>query len=371
MTIEVERDALLSALKAVISAVEARNTIPVLSNVLLRSDGDRLTIHATDLDLQISADLAASGTIDTTVPAAKLVAVVNSLADGPIKIEDNAGNVVLRQGKSRRTLPTLPSDDFPLMAKADWANSFTVPANLLHRLLERCSVAMSNEETRYYLNGVFLHVVDEALRGAATDGHRLIRAEIPLPDGAAGMSDIIVPKKAVHWLRSALQKREGEVEVTVDASKIGVTVGNRRLLSKLVDGTFPDYTRVIPSGDLAVRLNVFSEVLGAAAGCVAAVIDAEGDKIRTKCVRFELKADGCHQALGRDQTGAEVVEGFLGDLVGSDLTFGMNAAYLREVLGQFTSGSTVHFEIDASNAPARITSDKDADMIAVVMPMRV
>lgn len=371
MKLEVEQDAFAGALKSVIDAVDRRNTIPVLSNVLLRSDGERLSIHATDLDMQVTAEIDAEGAIDTTVPAAKLQAVVSSLKGGVLKIEAGDGKLVLKQGGSRRALPTLPSSDFPLKAPIADALAFRMPAFQLHRLLDRCHVAMSNEETRYYINGVFLHVVGGAMRSAATDGHRLIRAEVPLPDGAAAMNDIIVPRKVVLWLRAALAKREGDIDVAVSAGSIAVTIGARRLHAKLIDGTFPDYARVIPSGDLATRMTLPCAVLEQAAGCVAAVIDAEGEKIRTKCVRFDLTTTGKHQAYGRDQAGAEVIEEFDGELVGAGVIVGVNAAYLGGVLSQFSDGAAVTFEIDGASSPARIISDKDPDMIAVVMPMRV
>ena len=265
MKATIERATLLRCLSHVQSVVERRNTIPILSNVLIEASGDgTVKVMATDLDLQVVESLGAVS-VDTpgaiTVSAHLLFDIARKLPEGSqVSLETADNRMTVKAGRSRFSLPTLPRDDFPVIVEGDLPTSFELPAATLAQLIDRTRFAISTEETRYYLNGIFIHVSDEELKAAATDGHRLARYTIPRPDGADGMPDVIVPRKCVAELRKLLEEAlDTNVLIDLSASKIRFTLGGENgvvLTSKLIDGTFPDYTRVIPTGnDKLLRLD--------------------------------------------------------------------------------------------------------------------
>ena len=260
MKATIERATLLRCLSHVQSVVERRNTIPILSNVLIEAEGDNsLRVMATDLDLQViehmDANVDSAGSI--TVSAHLLFDIARKLPDGSqVSLEAAENRMAIKAGRSRFSLPTLPRDDFPVIVEGDLPTSFELPAKTLAELIDRTRFAISTEETRYYLNGIFFHVSDDSepvLKAAATDGHRLARFTLPRPDGAEGMPDVIVPRKAVAELRKLLEESlDGNVQIDLSASKVRFTLGGEGgvvLTSKLIDGTFPDYSRVIPTGN--------------------------------------------------------------------------------------------------------------------------
>ena len=278
MKLTIERVALLKALGHVQSVVERRNTIPILSNVLLRADTPAdgtgaLALSATDMDVEIvervPARIERAGR--TTVPAHTLHDIVRKLPEGAeIEIEASGerSTMVLRCGRSTFTLACLPPEDYPVMASGDLAHRFTLTAGELKSLIDRTRFAISTEETRYYLNGIYLHATksDEVpvMRVVATDGHRLARVEMVLPEGAAGMPGIIVPRKTVLELRKLVEESDAEVELALSETKIRFATGDAELTSKLIDGTFPDYDRVIPTSNdkvLEVKCKDFSEAV--------------------------------------------------------------------------------------------------------------
>jgi DNA polymerase-3 subunit beta len=258
MKATIERATLLRCLSHVQSVVERRNTIPILSNVLIEAAAEgSLKLMATDLDLQVVESLPAV-TVDSpgaiTVSAHLLFDIARKLPDGSqVSIETADNRMTVKAGRSRFSLPTLPRDDFPMIVEGDLPTSFEVPAKTLAELIDRTRFAISTEETRYYLNGIFLHVADEELKAAATDGHRLARFTLRRPDGAEGMPDVIVPRKCVAELRKLIEEAlDTNVQVDLSASKVRFTLGGENgvvLTSKLIDGTFPDYSRVIPTGN--------------------------------------------------------------------------------------------------------------------------
>src|SRR5579862_2249980 len=258
MKLTIERAALLRALGHVQSVVERRNTIPILSNVLLRAEGAKLALSATDMDLEMVSALTAQGAKPgaTTVPAHTLYDITRKLREGAqIELETTGekGLMTLRSGRSTFTLSCLPPEDYPLMAGGELAHNFLLSAADLKRLIDRTRFAISTEETRYYLNGIYLHAAKSdgvaMLRAVATDGHRLARMELPLPEGAAGMPGVIVPRKCVMELRKLLDEVTEDVTVSLSETKIRFVLGDTVLTSKLIDGTFPDYDRVIPTGN--------------------------------------------------------------------------------------------------------------------------
>ena len=251
MRVTIERAALLKALNHVQSVVERRNTIPILSNVLIKAEGDGVRLSATDLDIEVvetsPAEVGQAGA--TTAPAHMLYDIVRKLPDGA-QLEINQGpdenRISIFAGRSRFSLAALPPEDFPDLAAGAMSHEFSLSAEDLKALIDKTRFAISTEETRYYLNGIYLHAVDDMLRAVATDGHRLAQVQLPLPDGAAGMPGAIVPRKTVLELAKLAEDSEGTVEIAMSEAKIRFSVGPVVLTSKLIDGTFPDYERVIP-----------------------------------------------------------------------------------------------------------------------------
>ena len=244
----IERATLLKGLGHVHNVVERRNTIPILSNVSIEGGEDGLRLMATDLDLQINetVEAAVSEPGATTVSAHTLFDIVRKLPEGSqVELAAADGKLTINAGRYRSSLPTLPRDDFPVIAEGELPTRFELPAATLRQIIDKTKFAISTEETRYYLNGIYLHVSDEAqpvLKAAATDGHRLARVTVARPDGAQGMPGIIIPRKCVTELRKLLDEVDGTVEVSLSESKIRFGLGAAVLTSKLIDGTFPDYT---------------------------------------------------------------------------------------------------------------------------------
>src|SRR5271166_5619204 len=273
MKLIVERAALLKALSHVQSVVERRTTIPILSNVLLRAETGRLALSATDMDLEIIERV--SGQIDregrTTAPAHTLYDIVRKLREGAqveIEASGERNAMVLRSGRSTFTLQCLPPEDYPIMTGGELPHNFALPASELRTLIDRTRFAISTEETRYYLNGIYLHATktDEVpvIRAVATDGHRLARVEMLLPEGAAGIPGIIIPRKTVLEIRKLLDEADHDIQLSLSETKIRFVTGEATLTSKLIDGTFPDYDRVIPTANdkiLEVKCKDFSEAV--------------------------------------------------------------------------------------------------------------
>src|SRR5947207_252864 len=255
MKVTVERAALLKSLGHVHRVVERRNTIPILANVLIRADKARLGLKATDLDLEVIETIAADvgGAGATTVPAHMIYDIVRKLPEGSQVVLDASGDrggLAIRAGRAQFTLQTLPESDFPDLAAGDMTHRFALPAKNLKRLIDKTQFAISTEETRYYLNGIYLHTVDiggtATLRAVATDGHRLAQVDLEAPAGAAGMPGIIVPRKTVGEVQRLIEDADTEVGIELSQTKMRFSIGDVVLTSKLIDGTFPDYARVIP-----------------------------------------------------------------------------------------------------------------------------
>jgi DNA polymerase-3 subunit beta len=375
MKATIERAKLLRCLSHVQSVVERRNTIPILSNVLIEASADGLVkVMATDLDLQVvesldAASVEAAGAI--TVSAHLLFDIARKLPDGSqVSLETADNRMTVKAGRSRFQLPTLPRDDFPVIVEGDLPTSFEIPAKTLAELIDRTRFAISTEETRYYLNGIFLHVSEEdkpVLKAAATDGHRLARFTLQRPEGAEGMPDVIVPRKAVAELRKLLEEAlDGNVEVDLSASKIRFTLGGEGgvvLTSKLIDGTFPDYSRVIPTGnDKLLKLDPKSFYEGVDR---VATIATE----RTRAVKMALDSDKVTLSVTSPDNGTAAEE--VPAQYGSDsFEIGFNANYLKDILGQI-DGDTVELHLADPGAPTLIRQDDKSPALYVLMPMRV
>ena len=258
MRVILERSNLLKSLNHVHRVVERRNTIPILSNVLLQANGASLEMKATDLDLEVSeatpANVERAGA--TTVPAHLLYDIVRKLPDGAevmLKTDEDGNAMSVVSGRSSFRLQCLPQSDFPELSAGSFSHTFRLEAQALKGLIDKTQFAISTEETRYYLNGIFLHTIESAgklmLRAVATDGHRLARAEVEAPAGSENMPGIIIPRKTVSEIQKLLDAPDVAVTTELSDTKIRLTIGSVILTSKLIDGTFPDYQRVIPSGN--------------------------------------------------------------------------------------------------------------------------
>ncbi len=364
MRLTIERAALLRALGHVQSVVERRNTIPILSNVLLRAEDGQLSLSATDMDLEIVASVAAQGARKgaATAPAHTLYDIVRKLREGAqIEIESasDKGSLTVRSGRSTFTLACLPPEDYPLMAGGELAHGFTLSATDLKRLIDRTRFAISTEETRYYLNGIFLHAAKSSdlnmLRAVATDGHRLARMEIPLPEGAAGMPGVIVPRKTVTELRKLIDELDQDVAVALSDTKIRFTFGNAVLTSKLIDGTFPDYDRV-----LEVVCKDFAEAVDR----VSTISTEKSRAVKLTIERGNLMLSATSPENG---TATEEIEVRYS---ASPLEIGFNSRYLLDITEQI-EGEGARFAMADAASPTVVRDTADGSALYVLMPMRV
>jgi len=372
MKLSIERGVLLKAVAQAQSVVERRNTIPILANVLIEAQGDEVSFRATDLDIEVvdraPAKVERAGA--TTIPAVTLHEIVRKLPDGALVVltDDPAtGRLTVEAGRSTFSLATLPKEDFPVMASSEYASNFSAPAPVLRRLFDKSKFAISTEETRYYLNGVYMHVAEAdghpSLRCVATDGHRLARIDADLPAGAEGMPGVIVPRKTVGELRKLLDDDEAVIAVSVSETKVRFATPQITLTSKVIDGTFPDYARVIPAGNTR-RLEVDATEFAQAVDRVATVSSE-----RSRAVKMALENDRLVLSVNAPDSGAAEEE--LAVAYGDErLEIGFNAKYLLEIASQVDRENAV-FMFNSANDPTLMREGGDTSAVYVVMPMRV
>ncbi|MAY86190.1 DNA polymerase III subunit beta [Arenibacterium halophilum] len=372
MKISIERGALLKAVAQAQSVVERRNTIPILANVLIEAEGDTVQFRATDLDIEVvdkaPAQVERAGA--TTVAATTLHEIVRKLPDGALvtlSADSAAGRLSVEAGRSSFSLATLPREDFPVMASSEYQSNFSAPAKVLRRLFDKSKFAISTEETRYYLNGVYMHVSDgdggRVLRCVATDGHRLARIDADLPQGAEDMPGVIVPRKTVGELRKLLEDDDMAIAVSVSETKVRFATPDITLTSKVIDGTFPDYTRVIPQGNTK-RLEVDASEFAQAVDRVATVSSE-----RSRAVKLQLDEDRLILSVNAPDSGAAEEE--LAVAYGDErLDIGFNAKYLLEIASQVDRENAV-FLFNSSGDPTLMREGNDETAVYVVMPMRV
>ena len=373
MKLSIERSTLLRAVGQAQSVVERRNTIPILGNVLIEAEGEHVHFRATDLDIEVVdkalAQVERAGA--TTVPAVTLHEIVRKLPDGALVtlIDDGAsGRLTVEAGRSNFSLATLPREDFPVMASSEYESNFSAPAGVLRRLFDKSKFAISTEETRYYLNGVYMHVTAGAegaqvLRCVATDGHRLARIDAALPEGADGMPGVIVPRKTVNELRKLLDDDDLTIAVSVSETKVRFATPEMTLTSKVIDGTFPDYGRVIPQGNTR-KMEVDAAEFAKAVDRVATVSSE-----RSRAVKLALDEDRLILSVNAPDSGAaeeELVVAYADE----PLEIGFNAKYLLEIAGQVDRENAV-FLFNSSGDPTLMREGNDESAVYVVMPMRV
>lgn len=370
MKLTIERAALLTSLGHVQSVVERRNTIPILSHVQIEASGTAVKFRATDLELSVVE--VAPATVDTpgmaTAPAHTLYDIVRKLPDGAdveLSLDQERRRLTLQAGRSRFALACLPNEDFPTIEDDDLPHRFTVGAGDLRRLVERTRFAISTEETRYYLNGVYMHATDDGsiLRAVATDGHRLARFEISAPDGAQKLPGVIVPRKAIGEIHRLLGDADTSVGISVSDSKIRFSVGETVLTSKLIDGSFPDYERVIPSGNDRY-LEVDSKVFASAVDRVS-TISTE----KSRAVKLAMEGERLTLSANSPDAGSASEE-IAVSYDAPAMEIGFNSRYLMEIASQI-NGESARFELSDSAAPTIIRDPEDASSLYVLMPMRV
>ena len=371
MKVTLERNHLLKSLGHVHRVVERRNTYPILANVLLKAEGGSLDLRATDLDIEVTESVPAMvGTPGaTTVPAHTLYEIVRKLADGAeVRLETQGEQLTVASGRSRFQLSCLSPDSFPDLKSGTFTHTFTLPAATLAELIERTQFAISTEETRYYLNGIFFHTLDIngalTLRAVATDGHRLARAEAVAPDGAKAMPGIIVPKKTVSEVQKLLEGGEGDVSVELSDTKIRFTLGSVVLLSKLIEGTFPDYDRVTPKNN-DKQLLVDRGTFATAVDRVSTIASDRGGK----AVKLVLSPGQLELSVTNPDHGTASEE-LPVDFESDNFEIGFNARYLLDIIGQIRSENAVFLFNDAGS-PTLVKEDGEARALYVLMPMRV
>ncbi len=372
MKVTVERAELLKSLGHVHRVVERRNTIPILANVLIRAEKSKLSLKATDLDLEVidavAAEVAPGGS--TTVPAHMFYEIVRKLPEGSQIVLEASGDravLAIRAGRSRFTLQTLPESDFPDLAAGDMTHKFTLTAADLKRLIDKTQFAISTEETRYYLNGIYLHTAGTGksamLRAVATDGHRLAQVELPLPSGAAGMPGIIIPRKTVGEVQRLIEDSAAEVGIELSQGKIRFSIGDVVLTSKLIDGTFPDYARVIPVGN-DKQLVVDKKDFEASVDRVSTVSSERGRAVKLSISNGKLLLSVTNPDSGSATEELEV------EYASDPIDIGFNSRYLLDIAAQI-EGEVAVLKLADPGSPTLIQDRDSAGALYVLMPMRV
>lgn len=371
MKFTIDRAALLRSLNHVQSAVEKRNTIPILSNVLLKVEDGVLSLSTTDMDMEINESVAAQvkEVGATTAPAGTLFDIVKKLPDDSeveIVLDDSGNQMSVKSGRSNFKLSCLPVADFPELNQGDMPTSFSVPANDLRALIDRTKFAMSTEETRYYLNGIYIHAAEnegvKVLRAVATDGHRLARFEMPLPAGAENMPGVILPRKAVAELRKLVEEAGDAIQIGLSESKIRFNFDHIVLTSKLIDGTFPDYQRVIPQGnDKVVEVN--PKAFSSAIDRVSTISDG-----KSRALKITLEGKTMTLSANSPESGSATEDL---EINGNDnMEIGFNARYLMDITSQI-EGDGCRLTLADSASPTIIEDTGDASSLYVLMPLRV
>lgn len=372
MKLSIERAILLKALAPVQSVVERRGTIPILANVKLDAASNSLSLTATDMDIavvnKVAANVGQPGAI--TVPAHMFYEIVRKLPDSStveISTNDEGGKLTIAASKSRFSVACLPVDDFPVMAEGELSHHFAITPAECKELLEKTRFAISTEETRYYLNGIYLHAAEnqgaQVLRAVATDGHRLARMEVGLPEGAENIPGVIIPRKTVGELYKLVEEGGERVEIGLSETKIRFTVGDSILVSKLIDGAFPDYERVIPTeNDKVMELEgkVFAEAVDRVS--VISSDKTRGIKLAISGNTLTLSASSAEQGTATESL--NVTYG------ADDIEIGFNARYLLDMMAQ-VGGDTAQFVFADAASPTIVRDPSDVGALYVIMPMRV
>jgi DNA polymerase-3 subunit beta len=366
MKFSIQREALLKPLQHVIGVVERRQTLPVLGNVLINASKKNVCLTATDLEVELQAQVAVSVTEigDITLPARKLLDICRTLPDeAQLDISMKKDRALVTSGKSRFTLSTLPATEFPVIDKIKNARKFSLPEMQLHRLIEHTGFAMAQQDVRYYLNGLMLEPGSGLLRAVATDGHRLALCDLAAATGEDDSQQVIVPRKGVQELQRLLENRDDELEIEIGSNHIRVITSELRFTSKLIDGRFPDYSRVIPKA-LDKRLLINRELLRQALTRTSILSNEKYRGIRLEISKNIIKI----QAHNPEQE--EAIEEIDATYNDDTIVIGFNVTYLLEVLSVIDTVEVEIFLGDA-NSSALVRRPGSDDCRYVVMPMRL
>ncbi|PPR78109.1 MAG: DNA polymerase III subunit beta [Alphaproteobacteria bacterium MarineAlpha2_Bin1] len=372
MNFKIERTHLFSALSHIQNAVEKKNTIPILSNLLIACEKSSLYLTATDLDLSmvevVSAEIISDGA--TTTPAHLLYEIVRKLPEGAqieLSTDKENSKITIKSGRSKFSLPCLSKEEFPVVSNDTLPHNFTISSKILKKLLDKTRFAISTEETRYYLNGVYFHKPDNispsVLRSVATDGHRLAYTESSLPQGAADFPNIIVPRKAVGELRRLLDNTDDDINVSLSDSQIRFNVGTTTITTKLIDGTFPDYQRVIPEqNNKLMKVNRIDFVAAVDRVSTISTEKSRAIKLSIESNMMKISASSADAASAYEELSIE----YDSELI----EIGFNSKYLLDIT-HHVQGEVINFSLSDSVSPAIITDDSDSESLFVLMPMRV
>jgi len=364
--VKASRDALLRPLQVVSGIVERRQTLPILANILLRKDGERVSFTATDLELQIQTSAAIGAGKDvaaTTVAARKLVDILRALPEADVQLTLANKKLSVASGKSRFNLQTLSAEEFPTVAQAEFTADFALPAATLKYLLSMVHFAMAQQDIRYYLNGMLLVVDGTTVRAVATDGHRLALCEVQKDGAASSKIEAIIPRKTILELARLLPDSEDPVRVQMAATQVKFTFGEIELISKLVEGKFPDYQRVVPAANTKVFVIGREDLMHALQR--AAILTTD----KFKGVRLVLASGGLKiNSTNADQEDAQ--EELEIDYSGEGLDIGFNVNYLLDVLLNI-KGEQLKFALGDALGSALLTLPDSEKFRYVVMPMRI
>ena len=366
MKLLIEKAPFLNALSHINAIVERKNTVHILANVLLQTSENTLHLKGTDMDIAITdktfAQVHKSGA--TTTPVAPLFDVVKKLPDGAeISLELQDETLVILAGKSEYKLPTLPTDSFPTMSGTDMPHSFTVGATEFATLINYTKLAISTEETRYYLNGIYMHEKEGLLYAVSTDGHRLAKATTPIGTDAQGIPAVIIPRKTVLELQKLLDETDSDVSIRLSENKIEFSLNSAVIISKLIDGNFPEYDRVIPKENdklLSIPCATFSKSVDR----VATLSDGKMRPIKMLLEKNILRLRVSHSELGSGKEEIEV------EYTNTPMEIGFNASYLLEISNQIKEGNIV-FELKDDSCPCIMRCAENDSVLYVLMPMRV
>ena len=375
MEFKINSSDLLKALSHIHGIVEVRHTLPILSNIILKAKDNELTLSSTNLDIycadKIKAEVSIAGEI--SVSAVTFFEIVKRLPSGSevvMTMEEGENEIILKCGRSKFNLSTLKTDDFPIISDNDLSTNFVLSADELIRIIDKTKFAVSNEETRYYLNGIFLHKADrnsiQFLRAVATDGHRLAQYDIPLPQGAEDITGIIIPKKTIFELRKVLDDANGDVSISLNENKIKFTFNDLKIISKVIDGTFPDYTKVIPQNNNK-NFKTNNNELKNAIDRVSAV--AANEESKSKAIKLSLEDNKLNLSVESQSKGSanEIIDiSYDGDKV----DIGFNSKYIIDICNE-VDGEEVDICLLDSVSPAIILDKTDENLFFVLMPMRI
>jgi DNA polymerase-3 subunit beta len=367
MELKTERELLLKPLQQVIGVVERRQTLPILGNVLLKAVGKQLSITATDLEIEMVSYAELNKESDfgeTTIPARKFIDICKALpVDSVLTIKLDGERATIRSGKSRFVLSTLPATEFPNIDTFEASHVFEIPQNQLKTLIDNTHFAMAQQDVRYYLNGLLFEFSDNLIRVVATDGHRLALSDVEASTGIGELQQVIVPRKAVLELARLLENSDELVKFELGSNHIRLSTGSLSFITKLIDGRFPDYQRVVPQGGDKIVIadrNLIHQALSR-----ASILSNE----KYRSVRFTLSS-GSLQVMANNPEQEEAEEEIAVEYDGPGLEIGFNASYVLEALNAIDNDE-VQLELTDQNSCCLIRSPSSEDTRYVVMPMRL